>query len=131
MLEGAASPLVDVTSGVPQGSILGPLLFSLCVDPLLDVSVSNTSILSMYADDIVLHKPIFSSMDITSLQNDLDLVCMWVESVGLRLNVRKTESLLVSRKHQRPSLQLRVNGALIEQVSTFKYLGVWLSEDLS
>lgn len=54
VLEGVSSPLQDVISGVPQGSILGPLLFIISVDPLTRLSVSNETRLGMFADDIVL-----------------------------------------------------------------------------
>jgi len=64
VLDGCASPLAEVTSGVSQYSILGPLLFCLCVDSLANVSISNTSVLSMYADYIVIYKPIFSALDV-------------------------------------------------------------------
>ena len=107
------------------------MLFCICVDPLLEVSISNTCALSMYADDVVLYRPIFTISDVSCLQSDVDIVCLWVEDAGLRLNVRKTKSMLVGRKRQRPTLSLQVSGSAIEQVSSFRYLGVWLSSDLS
>lgn len=56
VLDGMSSECVCVTSGVPQGSILGPLLFSLSVDPLTNISFSPSTKMNMYADDIVLWK---------------------------------------------------------------------------
>lgn len=68
VLNGSISPTVSVTSGVPQGS--SPLLFSLCVDPLSQISISNTGVIVMFADDIVFYKPVFHSEDLTALQTD-------------------------------------------------------------
>jgi len=60
----------------------------------------------MYAGDIVLNKPIFSALDITYFQSDVDLICAWVFSVHHRLNARKIKIMLVSMKHVKMSLQL-------------------------
>ena len=53
-LNGVKSQEIKVTSGVPQGSILGPLLFLLSVNSVFDISISRNAVLSMYADDIVI-----------------------------------------------------------------------------
>ena len=54
VLDGHSSTIHAVTSGVPQGSILGPLLFSIYLNPLTNISLSRDSTLILYADDIVL-----------------------------------------------------------------------------
>ena len=57
VLQGTSSPPVNVTSGVPQGSILGPLLFILALNPLTNLPITNSSTIRIYADDIVYYKP--------------------------------------------------------------------------
>ncbi len=120
-----------VTSGVPQGSILGPLLFILSLDPLTSLStISGSGVIRIYADDINYYKPIFSSADILSLQQDIDTISVWVGDSGLRLNACKTKSMVISRKRKPPTMEINLNGCPVEQVSSFKFLGVTVSSTL-
>ena len=130
VLDGASSSLQEVSSGVPQGSILGPLLFLLSVNSVFSVSLSYNAIIALYADDILLHKEIRCDLDLVAFQSDVSLVVEWVHSVGLRLNSSKSKSLLISRKRQPPPLAIEVDGVPIEPVHSFRYLGVIISEDL-
>ncbi len=130
-LQGSSSSSAEVTSGVPQGSILGPLLFILAVDPLTSLSISNSSILRLYADDIAYYKPLFSTSDLLALQGDVDIISLWVDSHDLSINAKKTKLMVVSRKRSPPSPVIVLKGAPIERVSSFRYLGVVLSSDLS
>ena len=67
---GTSSPELDVTSGVPQGSILGPILFLLYVNDLPDVVVNSK--VASFADDTKLYRRVDSTHDAILLQNDLD-----------------------------------------------------------
>ena len=58
MVDGATSEFITVLSGVPQGSILGPLLFLIYIDSISQIHLSNNSKLVLYADDILLYKTI-------------------------------------------------------------------------
>ena len=124
VLEGHSSSVASVTSGVPQGSILGPLLFSLSIDPIASVSISISAALGMFADDIVYWMRVFNDSDMLALQCDFDLLCDWIHNAGLRLNSQKTKCLVISRKQKPPCPSISVNCSVIEQVSSFKYLGV-------
>ena len=78
ILNEVSSPLLPVTSGVPQGSILGPLLFLIYINDLCNTHFSPGTNILLNADDQLLYKPIFSSQDFTSFQNDINLLSNWV-----------------------------------------------------
>ena len=71
-MNGSSSGVLPVTSGVPQGSVLGPLLFinDITMAPLSDGTMS------LYADDLMLYCPIYSAADYHLLQMDIDNLCV-------------------------------------------------------
>ena len=87
----------------------------------------------MFADDIMLYKPISSSSDFLAFQRDIDLVNLWMNSNHLDLNPAKTKFMLItcSSALSKNCLSFYLNGQPIERVHHFKYLGIWLSDDLS
>ena len=129
VLNGHSSQVTKVSSGVPQGSILGPLLFSIYIDWLCSILLSTTSKIQLYADDMLLHKPIGRdcTLDVANFQRDMDSVAVWVNLSGLRLNTHKTKFLLVSRLRHPPPIELRVDGTIIPRVPSVTYLGVSIS----
>ena len=130
VLNGVSSQPARVTSGVPQGSILGPLLFLLSINSIFDVSLSYNALINVYADDILLYKEIMSDLDLIAFQSDVSLIVEWVRTTNLHLNSSKTKSLLISRKRRPPDLRLHVDEVPVEHVPWFRYLGVTISEDL-
>ena len=72
VLHDETSDLLPVTSGVPQGSVLGPLLFLLYVNDVNDVALSEGTKLILYADDILLYRKIYTEKDYAALQQDVD-----------------------------------------------------------
>ena len=129
---GSSSPEVPVISGVPQGSVLGPLLFLIYIDDVSSVTMTEGSVLNLFADDMLLYKPINTIEDLRQLQLDIDKLNQWVGCNHLQLNPSKCKSMLISRKrrglHPPPLL---LDGMPLEQVENFKYLGILLSSDLS
>jgi len=122
-------------SGIPQGSVLGPLLFLVYIDDISRISISSGS-LTLYADDLVLYRPgLFVDLVIIYqlLQQDIDAISLWTSTNYVSLNPSKCKYMIISRKHQPPIPvnSLKVNCTDIERVSTLKYLGVWISSDLS
>ena len=128
-----SSAAESVSIGVPQGSILGPLLFILHLNDLPDVVV-ECSIL-MYADDTVLF---FSAPQASTIQETLNRelghIMSWLRLNSLFINVIKTEAMLLGtsqRLARVDNFSIIVNGSIIKRVSEFKYLGIIFDEHLN
>ena len=130
---GAQSHSVPMISGVPQGSVLGPLLFLVYINDVTTV-VSTPSKLSLFADDMSLYRTISSPADYTVLQSDITAISLWVTSNHLALNFNKCCYIVITRKRSQsiapPTLHINAN-ATLPQVNSVKYLGIQLSSDLS
>ena len=133
VVDGSISDPTPVLSGVPQGSILGPLLFLIYVNSITEVDVSPLVRCILYADDVLLYCPVGSQSDYAVLQNDINAITEWSDHHYLALNAAKCKYMIISRKRVRndPTLPLTLNGVALEKVDTFKYLGVLLSNNLS
>ena len=134
VLNGSSSHKSHAFSGVPQGSILGPLLFILYINSLSDIPLSPSSKLILYADDILYSRICNSPSDISLIQSDVNCISTWISSHYLTINSSKTKYMFLSFKPSSffstfPSLYL--NGSPLELVSSFKYLGVLISSNLS
>ena len=87
----------------------------------------------LYADDILLYRAIRDYRDLICIQQDINLLHSWIQENCLQFNVTKCKYLLISRKRQPlvPPVPLNINDLVIEKVDHFKYLGVWLSHNLT
>ena len=95
---------LSVTSGVPQRSLLGPVLFLLFVNDLLETVTFSK--VSMYADDTKVFKEIERLKDASALQADLKSITCWSEGTGLQFNKEKCHVQSVTRKKKTNQLQL-------------------------
>ena len=127
--------LETITCGVPQCSILGPLLFSLYVNDLKNVSNLVDPI--MYADDtnfFLTHKDISYLFETANLQ--LERINQWFISNKLSLNVNKTKYSFFHKQSKRDDIplllpKLNINNSEIERSECLKFLGVLLDKNLS
>lgn len=95
-VDGNNSSFLPVTSGVPQGSVLGPLLFLLYVNDIVNVVLPGTQI-RLYADDCVLFRQVTCTNDQHNLNFSLNNILNWCNEHGMALNVQKTVYLCVTR----------------------------------
>ena len=122
-----------VTCGVPQGSIIGPLLFILYINDLPD-RILHCEIF-LYADDTALYYAADNSHIIEDVLNtEMQNVSDWFMTNKLTLNSKKTKVMIFGtskRLKALPPLNIRCGNDQIEQVSVFKYLGILLDSTLS
>ena len=131
VVDGAISDELPVISGVPQRSVLGPLLFLIYIDRVESVTLSDGTIV-LYADDMVLYRPIYSYEDYWLLQQDINAIAMWIANNHLQFNTSKCKYMTISRKRAKwlpPTINL--NGIPLDRVTEFKYLGILITADLS
>ena len=79
VVEGTCLPVLPVLSGVPQGSVLGPLLFLIFINDVT-AQVSAGSSLSLFADDMALYRPICSTVDFSTVQCDIPSISLWIRN---------------------------------------------------
>lgn len=132
-MDGEESESSTVLSGVPQGSVLGPTLFLIYINDLIDVIVHPDSIVNMFADDVLLYHTISCPDDYLDAQHSVSAIEHWSSENHLQLNALKCKSMIISRKKEpiTPQCALMLNGNNLEQVKSYKYLGLLLTADLS
>lgn len=123
-----SSPMSPVVSGVPQGTVLGPLLFLIYIN---DLPTNISSNVRLFADDCVIYRSINSDQDVYMLQSDLTLITAWCEKWLMTLNVNKTSLISFHRRQQYPLHNYFLNGSVVSSVSSYKYLGITFSHNLS
>lgn len=117
-----------VKSGVPQGSVLGPLLFLVYIN---DIGSNINSSLRLFADDVVIYKPISKPNDITVLQSDLTKLSEWCRIWQMEINVNKTKHVRFSSVADPSPNVYSINNIVIQTVPSIKYLGILFHFDLS
>ncbi|CAB4040499.1 Hypothetical predicted protein, partial [Paramuricea clavata] len=126
---GETSNPLTVLSGVPQGSILGPLLFLVYVNDLLDC-VSSSSSLAMFADDSKCYHSIKCYEDAEVLQSDINAIDSWFKEWQMSLNHSKCGLLRITRNSQPIHYSYNVEGNLFKTINKQTDLGVIVSKDL-
>ena len=124
VVEGEQSKSVTVESGVPQGTVLGPLMFLCHINDLPDVVRSQVR---LFADDCLLYRQIISNEDHVLLQKDLTELEIWASRWGMRFNAKKCYVMSIRNTS---SHLYQLDNTILQQVSTNPYLGITLSEDL-
>ena len=130
-VNGEKSSFIPNSMGVPQGSVLGPLLFSMYINDLPKICPGVGC--QMYADDTVIYVSAkTASMAAVQLTQELENISNWLESSQLTLNVKKTVSMCISIRN-RPGtdpFKVKIKNETISELSEVKYLGIILDKNL-
>ena len=130
VVDGATSNWVPVTSGVPQGSLLGPILFVIFINDLTDI-LPDATLAALYADHTKLYKSITSVVDFESFQQALtDLDC-WSRDNNLNFNESKCKVLTITREKTPLTYAYHMGSKELTRVNKEKDLGVLINHNLS
>ena len=125
---GTYSSSSSVSSGVPQGSVLGPVLFLLYIN---DIITNINSQLRLFADDCLIYRVIASPIDHQILQDDLDTLTAWSRTWRMEFNVSKSKILQVSTHCTKSLFSYQMYSIPLEIVEQHSYLGVYLHHRMS
>ncbi|KAK3091517.1 hypothetical protein FSP39_020434 [Pinctada imbricata] len=124
IVEGEKSSETTVDSGVPQGTVLGPIMFLCHINDLPEVVQSSVR---LFADDCLLYRKIKSQEDHRKLQEDIQNLEKWANTWGMRFNAKKCYILSINNKS---SKFYELNHHILQEVENNPYLGLQISNDL-
>ena len=127
---GAYSSWTHVISGVPQGSVLGPVLFVCYIN---DMPESISSFLYIYADDTKIGRHISCDDDRSALQSDLDNLVVWSRNWQLRFNLDKCKVLHMGRGNMKSQYSMQDDNGqiyILQETAEEKDLGIWMDNSL-
>ncbi len=126
---GHESDTFSVTSGIPQGSHLGPILFLLFFDDITKVIKHSTCLL--YADDLKLFRKVKTVLDCSAIQRDLDEISAWCHRNFLHLSINKCQVISFHRNKHPIHYNYEIDGTTLERVTEIRDLGVILDTNMN
>ena len=131
VINNATSSKAPVTSGIPQGSVLGPLLFVIYINDMPDV-IDRDSFLYLFADDTKVFRHIRCPDDAAKLQDDIDKLVEWSNIWQLKFHPEKCVSMCIKRKlnNQQPHV-FNMGDHILSNSSCEKDLGVYIDDNLN
>ena len=128
-LQGQSSNWAPILAGVPQGSVLGPLLFLVYINDIVNEVKSN---IRLFADDTTLHIEVFDPQVAADMLNvDLNSISSWAKQWLVTFSPEKTTSMVCSLRQKSAVPDLLFNGTILEDVTSHRHLGITLSNDMS
>jgi len=133
-LNGILSDPIAVNLGVPQGSVLGPLLFLLYINDLTK-TVCGKCVIRLFADDALIYTTGYASQEINdNINEQMRRIEKWLKINRLQLNISKTKVMLVRgvrKKVMERNIDIKFKNTVLEVVSEIKYLGVIIDKNLN
>ena len=130
LVDGASSSPAPVLSGVPQGSVLGPLLFLAYINDI-NKHLSEGTKIRLFADDSLLYRIIRTEEDSAILQKDLDTLQAWEIENKMEFHPDKCQVLRITNKHNPIQVPYNIHNVLLSVVPSAKYLGVHIDSKIS
>ena len=127
VINGHSSAPALVTSGVPQGTVTGPLWFLLYINDLPSNIISKSR---MFADDCILYTPVSVEHNISILQRDLQSLELWQDTLMMNFNPNKCYTMTIGKRNP-PKHPYKFCGRELDCVTSHPYLGVHIPNTLS
>jgi hypothetical protein len=127
VLNGKYSTWAEVLSGVPQGSVLGPILFLIFINDL-DCSATSVDILRKFADDTKLGQRAETQEERGRMQHALNNLCEWSQKWGMEFNIKKCKVMHLG--HNNPCQQYSMDGQILEETNEERDIGVEMAKNL-
>ena len=128
LLEGKHSRKIVVRSGVPQGTVLGPLCFLLYIN---DIGNGICSTLRLFADDTLLYGLVHNNQDAIKLQEDLDNLTAWAQTWQMNFHPSKCYVLRIHRSKEPTIHNYTISGHILQSLDQHPYLGVTITKTLN
>ena len=123
---GTRSQWAPILSGVPQGSVLGPVLFICYINDMPD---TVSSLMLMYADDAKVARKVSTTSDCDNIQTDLDSLQNWSKNWQMTFNSKKRKVMHLGHSNGHAQYTMKV-AVFVEVISEEKDLGVWIDDKL-
>ena len=129
IVDGEEFTTVPVTSGVPQGTVLGPLVFLIYINDIGN-NLSEGTHIKLFADDCLVFRETITAQDNTILQKDLDNLTKWANNWQMKFNTDKCHILKITNRRQSKAFNYTMFGSTLTNVEHHPYLGIEISQNL-
>ena len=127
VVNGVNSDSPPVVSGVLRGTVLGPLLFSLHINNIMSDIESEIRLIAV---DCIFYREIKDMEDTLKIQKDIERLGIWARILGMRFQPVKCNMMQLTKKHNKIQASYTIEGTVLENVESIKYLGVTITSDL-